>query len=171
MSQPASPEDIQRFKDAFRLHPAGVALVSGNAPDGKVGLTLSSIASVSADPPVLSFSVTRSTGSAGGILAAGTFVVHLLTADQAQLALDFARTGAPRFTPEQGWATLPTGEPYLPAASMALRCTIRETMPVGPSVLVLANVLETFAGPESTPLIYRDRTFLSGEGLEVLPTA
>lgn len=147
-----------------------MALVAGNAPEGKVGLTLSSIASVSADPPVLSFSVTRSTGSAGGILAAGTFVVHFLKADQAQLALDFARTGSPRFTPEQGWSTLPTGEPYLPAASMALRCTVRETLLVGPSVLILANVLDTHEGAAGTPLIYRDRTFLSGAELREIET-
>ena len=168
MSQPASPDDIQRFKDAFRLHPAGVALVAGNTPEGPVGLTLSSIASVSADPPVLSFSVTRSTGSAGGILEAGTFVVHMLTDKQAQLALDFARTGAPRFTEAQGWGTLPTGEPYLPSASMALRCTIRETLPVGPSVLILANVMDTYAGETADPLVYRDRTFVSGSHLEPL---
>lgn len=165
MTQPAESADIQRFKDAFRLHPAGVALVAGNTPEGPVGLTLSSIASVSADPPVLSFSVTRATGSAGGILSAGTFVVHFLTTDQAQLALDFARTGAPRFTSEQGWAVLPTGEPYLPRASTALRCSIRETLPVGPSVLILANVLDTYAGEDADPLIYRDRTFLSGDNL------
>lgn len=169
MSQPASPDDIQRFKDAFRLHPAGVALVAGNTVEGPVGLTLSSIASVSADPPVLSFSVTRATGSAGGILSAGTFVVHFLTSDQAQLAMDFARTGSPRFTEEQGWSTLSTGEPYLPNASMALRCTIRETLPVGPSVLILANVLDTHQGTPSDPLIYRDRTFLTGAKLETLP--
>ncbi|WP_369808100.1 flavin reductase family protein [Leucobacter chinensis] len=168
MSYPATPDDIQRFKDAFRLHPAGVALVAGNTAEGLVGLTLSSIASVSADPPVLSFSVTRSTGSAGGILSAGTFVVHFLTDEQAQLAMNFARTGSPRFTEEQGWQTLPTGEPYLPSASMALRCTIRETLPVGPSVLILANVLDTYQGEPATPLIYRDRTFFSGEGLEAL---
>ena len=169
MSQPASPDDIQRFKDAFRLHPAGVALAAGNTPEGPVGLTLSSIASVSADPPVLSFSVTRSTGSAGGILQAGTFVVHMLTDAHAQLAVDFARTGAPRFTKEQGWQQLPTGEPYLPSASMALRCSIRETLAVGPSVLILANVLDTHAGDMADPLVYRDRTFLSGAGFEPLP--
>lgn len=165
MSQPATPEDIQRFKDAFRVHPAGVAIVSGVVPEGEVGLTLSSIASVSADPPVLSFSVTRSTGSAGGILEAGTFVVNLLTDKQAQTALDFARTGAPRFTPEQGWAELPTGEPYLTGASMHLRCTIRETHPVGPSVLVLANVLSVTEGTLGESLLYQDRTFFSGSQL------
>lgn len=157
---------IEQFKQAFRLHPAGVALVAGQAPDGLVGLTLSSVASVSADPPVLSFSVTRATGSAGGILAASTFVVHFLAENQAAIATAYAMTGADRFTAEQGWQTLPTGEPYLPTATAALRCSIRETVAVGPSVLVLADVLDVYIpADEHPPLLFRDRTFLSGAGL------
>ncbi len=168
MDHVPDPEDTARFKDAFRLHPAGVALVAGRAPDGPVGLTLSSVASVSADPPVLSFSVTRTTGSAAGILAAPSFVVHLLADTQAGVADAFARTGAPRFTPEQGWSELPTGEPYLPAATVALRCATRETLRVGPSVLVLADVLEVIPGAPGEPLLYRDRRFLSGSRLEAV---
>lgn len=148
------------FKEAFRLHAAGVALVSAHAPGGPVGLTLSSVASVSADPPVLSFSVTRATGSAGGILAAPSFVVQILSAAQEQLAVDFARSGAPRFTAEQGWETLPTGEPTLPGALVALRCASRQTIPVGSSTLVLADVMEVLPGTPGSPLLYRDRRFL-----------
>lgn len=160
------PEVTTRFKEAFRLHPAGVALVAGHAPDGLVGLTLSSVASVSADPAVLVFSVTRTTGSAAGVLAAPSFVVHLLADTQAGIADAFARTGAPRFTLEQGWSELPTGEPYLPSATVAMRCTTRETVQVGASVLVLANVLEVLPGTPAGSLLYQDRRFLSGRHLE-----
>lgn len=161
----AQTETTDRFKNAFRLHPAGVALVSGVAPEGPVGLTLSSVASVSADPPVLSFSVTRATGSAGGILSAPSFVVHFLSDGQREIAEAFARTGAPRFTEEQGWETLPSGEPYLPAATVALRCVAREVHPVGPSNLILADVLEVLPGTEGTPLLYQDRRFLSWDSV------
>lgn len=160
-----APDTTDRFKEAFRLHPAGVALVSGQAPGGPVGLTLSSVASVSADPAVISFSVTRATGSAGGILEAPSFVVHFLAENQVGVAEAFARTGAPRFTPEQGWGTLETGEPYLSGATVALRCTARETLAVGPSVLVLADVLSVHPGAPAEPLLYRDRRFLSGAAL------
>lgn len=168
MNQTSDPASTIGFKEAFRLHPAGVALASGRAPAGPVGLTLSSVASVSADPPVLSFSVTRTTGSAAGILAAPTFVVHFLAETQAAVAEAFARTGAPRFTPEQGWSELPSGEPYLPGATAALRCAVRETLQVGPSVLILADVLEAVPGAPGEPLLYRDRRFLSGAKLEAL---
>ncbi|MFF3601755.1 flavin reductase, partial [Kitasatospora indigofera] len=69
---------IDQFKAAFRRHPAGVAVITAEGPDGPVGLTASSVSSVSAEPPVLVFSVTTKAGSAGHVLAATTCIVHLL---------------------------------------------------------------------------------------------
>jgi len=158
-----------RFKTAFRQHPAGVALIAASTSEGPVGLTASSVASVSADPPALSFSVTRATGSAGGILGADTFTVHLLSEQNAPIAAVFSRSGSERFTPEQGWTTLPTGEPYLPAAPAALRCRALTTVPIGASSLVLAEVLDVVVDNHDTPLIYVDRAFraLAADPLEV----
>ncbi|GAB3611931.1 flavin reductase family protein [Humibacter ginsengisoli] len=152
----ATPE---AFKDAFRLHPAGIALITALTADGPVGLTASSVASVSADPPALAFSVTRATGSAGGILSAPTHLVHLLDAAHVGLADVFAHSGTDRFTLEQGWSALPTGEPHLPSARVALRCRILQSTPVGSSVLVLAEVLEIHAGEPGEPVAYLDRAY------------
>ena len=154
----ATPE---AFKDAFRLHPAGIALITALTPEGPVGLTASSVASVSADPPALAFSVTRATGSAGGILSAPTHLVHLLDAQHVGLAEVFAHSGTERFTAEQGWSALPTGEPHLPNARVALRCRILQATPVGSSVLVLAEVLEIHPGEAGEPIAYVDRAFRS----------
>ena len=75
-----SDQVAEGFKAAFREHPAGVALITANTAEGPVGLTASSVASVALDPVALTFSVTRATGSAGGLLSADTFLVHLLDA-------------------------------------------------------------------------------------------
>ena len=147
------------FKAAFRGHPAGIALITATSDSGPVGLTASSVASVALDPPALSFSVTRATGSAGALLAAGTFVVHLLADRHAELARVFAHSGAPRFTPEQGWSQLPTGEPLLADARAALRCRALHVVPVGSSSLVIAEVLDVRLGPPAPPLVYHDRRY------------
>src|SRR5690606_6362781 len=68
----------ESFNTAFREHPAGIALITATTPAGPVGLTASSVASLGIDPVALSFSVTRTTGSAGGLLAAESYLVHLL---------------------------------------------------------------------------------------------
>jgi flavin reductase (DIM6/NTAB) family NADH-FMN oxidoreductase RutF len=147
------------LKAAFRTHPAGVAIITAQGPDGPVGLTASSVASVAVDPAAIVFSVTRATGSAGAILGAASFVVHLIDDEHSALAQSFAISGAERFTPSQGWATLPTGEPHLPAARVALRCRPIQTVPVGSSTVVIAEVLEVLTGRPTRPLVYVDRRF------------
>ena len=154
-----SPELADRFKAAFRHHPAGVALISADTPDGPVGLTASSVASVSVAPVALAFSVTSRTGSARGILDAESFVVHLLGEHQLEVARAFATPGAPRFTAEQGWSRMPGGEPWLPDAPFALRCTHLDRIEVGPSVLIVAEVHAVAAGEPAGPLAHRDRAF------------
>ncbi len=154
----ATPDDL---KSAFREHAVGVALITATTPSGPVGLTASSVASVSVDPLALSFSVTRATGSAGAILRAEAFVVHLLADHHVDLARAFARSGGPRFTREQGWTRFPTGEPLLADARVALRCRAIDTVPVGDSSLVIAEVLEVRFGPAAPPLVYHDRRYLS----------
>ncbi|MFK4790769.1 flavin reductase family protein [Microbacterium sp. ZW T5_56] len=150
------------FKAAFREHPAGIALITADSSAGPVGLTASSVASVAVDPAALVFSVTRTTGSAGLILSAGSFLVHLLDARHAGIAAEFAVSGGERFTPEQGWATLPTGEPHLTTARVALRCRSLQQVPVGSSMLVVSEVIDIHvasAADATMPLVYHDRAF------------
>lgn len=161
---PARPEPPRAVGDglklAFRGHPAAVALITAATATGPVGLTASSVASVSVEPAALSFSVTRATGTAGALLGASTFAVHFLAEQHADLAHVFARSGAPRFTPDQNWTRLPTGEPFLADAPAVLRCRPMHRIPVGGSTLVVAEVLEVVFGPDAPPLVYRDRRFL-----------
>lgn len=149
------------LKAAFRTHPAGVAIITAMTDGGPVGLTASSVASVAVDPAAIVFSVTRATGSAGAILGAATFVVHLIDDEQAALAQAFATSGADRFTAEQGWTALETGEPFLASARAALRCRSLHTVAVGSSTVVIAEVLDVLQGPQGRPVVYLDRGFHS----------
>ncbi len=155
----ANTDLIPAFKEAFRYHPAGIALITAQTPEGPVGLTASSVASVGLEPAALAFSVTRATGSAGGLLNASSYVVHLLDQDHLDTVKQFAVSGGERFTEAQGWSTLPTGEPFLPAARAALRARTLQSVAVGASTLVLAEVLDVRLSEPGDPLIYRDRTF------------
>lgn len=157
-SMPSAPVG-ELFRAAFRAHPAGVAIVTASGPEGAVGLTASSVASVAVDPATLAFSVTGGR-SASFIAAAQTIVVHLVGADQLDLVRTFADPAAPRFTDRMDWELLPTGEPLLREAQWALRCEIVHRAPLGGSVLLAAEVLEIRSNPSSSaPLVYHDREF------------
>ncbi|MEG9246675.1 flavin reductase family protein [Arthrobacter sp. Soc17.1.1.1] len=149
------------FKNAFRTHPAGIAVITAQGPEGPVGLTASSVSSVSAEPPVLAFSVSTASSSAAALVRADTLVVHLLGADQLEIARLFATRGADRFGGAVAWRPLPTGEPLLADAPWALRCRILHRLPIGGSMIVAAEVLSIEqSGPDgTTPLVYHNRSY------------
>jgi flavin reductase (DIM6/NTAB) family NADH-FMN oxidoreductase RutF len=148
------------FKLAFRNHPAGVAIITADAGDGPVGLTATSVFSVSAEPPLLVFSLSGTSSSAPTIRRAETVVVHLLGADQLEAAKLFATSGVDRFADRASWDRLPTGEPYLPAAPTWIRGRIINRMEAGGSTVVAVHALEARTpSAEAAPLVYHNRTW------------
>ena len=156
------------FKAAFRNHPAGVAVITADAGDGPVALTATSVFSVSAEPPLLVFSVSDLSSSTPTIRKADTVVVHLLGAGQLDIAKLGATSGIDRFADTSIWTRLPTGEPYFPAAHAWIRGRVVNKMEAGGSTVVAVQALETKAPPagdpsadaaEAEPLVYHNRTW------------
>jgi flavin reductase (DIM6/NTAB) family NADH-FMN oxidoreductase RutF len=157
--QRISAED---FRHAFRHHPAGVGIITADAGDGPVAMTVSSVASVAIDPPTLVFSASPMSSSTPTICRADTVVVHLLASDQVDLAKLGARSGVERFGNHVEWARLPTGEPYYPNANSWLRGRVVQRVDVHGSTLIVVEAIEAKPradGAESAtkPLVYHDR--------------
>jgi len=154
--------DAERFKHAFRFHPAGVALVTADAGEGPVALTASSVASVSAEPPVLTMAISSATSSAATLTRADTLVVHLLGADDLGLAQLGAARGADRFADTSRWARLATGEPHFPEVATWLRGQVVARMVFGRSTVLAVHVLEAHLPEDAqrgAPLVYHDRSW------------
>lgn len=156
-----------QFKHAFGNHPAGVAIITADAGDGPVAMTATSVSSLSAEPPVLVFSVSGQSSSTPTIRASDTVVVHLLDASQLDLAKLGATSGIDRFADTSLWSRLPTGEPVFRSASSWLRGRIAMQIEIEGSTVIMLHVLETndSAGapagrPEAGgPLVYHNRTW------------
>lgn len=145
------PALTDSFKAAFGGHPAGVSVITADSATGPVGITASSVASVSAEPPLLAFSLAASSGSAAALAVANSVVVHLLTTDDLELAKTFANSNSERFTAAMPWTRLETGEPLLTHGGYALRCKILSRTPAGGSLLLAAQVLEIMTPGRSGP--------------------
>jgi flavin reductase (DIM6/NTAB) family NADH-FMN oxidoreductase RutF len=152
----------QAFREAFRCHPAGVAIVSADPGTGPIALTVSSLISVSAEPPLVAFSLSVHSATAAALLRAKTVVIHLARFEDLELAQLAATSGADRFGPDVPWERLPTGEPrYTPMATW-FRAELRGTLPLEGATLVAAELLEgdvapSGAEPERDSLVYLDR--------------
>ena len=158
----------EQFKAAFRTHPAGVAVVTADAGDGPIALTATSVISVSADPPLLVFSVSESSSSLPTLSRAVTVVVHLLAADQLDLAILGATSGIDRFADTSIWSRLPSGEPYFTAAPVWIRGKIVDRMQAGKSVVLAVEAIEARTpergspaadAAQSRPLVYHNRVW------------
>lgn len=134
--------DAERFKDAFRRHAAGVAVVTAEVDGSPHALTASSVSSVSADPAVVLFSVATSTVTGAAVATAGSAAVHLLDADDLALAVRCADPGADRFSGEHPWSRLGTGEPVFDGPQLVLRGEVVGRMTFGTSVVIALAVTD-----------------------------
>lgn len=141
----------EQFKAAFRTHPAGVAVITADAGDGPIALTATSVISVSADPPLLVFSVSETSSSLPTLSRAETVVVHLLAADQLDLAILGATSGIDRFADTSIWSRMPTGEPYFVNAPVWIRGKIVDRMDAGRSVVLAVEALEARTPERGSP--------------------
>jgi len=150
-----SPTD---FKSVFRRHPAGVAVVTLAHQGVLYGFTATSVISVSADPPVLTFSIDSSSSSWPALAEADTVVVNFLAAAQVEVSARFATRGIDRFA-DGGWSLLPTGEPVLDGSPVWVRGRIVQRTAIGRSFLVSLLALEAHQDGSAAPLVYHDRTY------------
>jgi flavin reductase (DIM6/NTAB) family NADH-FMN oxidoreductase RutF len=146
------------YKQVFRRHVAGVAVVAFADGPGLVGFTATSVISVSADPPLLAFSIASTSSSWPALARASTVAVSLLAEHQADVSTRFATSGIDRFGPG-GWTALPSGEPVVDGALAWVRGRVVQRIPVGDSYLVSLRALEA-ATSDAAPLVYRDRRYL-----------
>ena len=137
----------------------GVTVISATADDGSpVGFACQSFSSLSLDPPLVSFSVARTSSSWPRIAHAGAFCVSVLAADQGDLCRTFAvssSTGTDKFAGVD-WSPAPaTGAPRLAGALAWVDCTIHAVHTGGDHLIVLGRVADLAVSREDTgPLLF-----------------
>jgi flavin reductase (DIM6/NTAB) family NADH-FMN oxidoreductase RutF len=143
--------DGVRFRETLGRHAAGVVVVTGPGP---VGLTATSMTSVSLDPPLVSFCVGRDSTTWPELRTAPTFAINVLSDDQAAIASRFAGRGIDRFAPPTTWRPGPNGVPILEGTTAHLICEPYDTIALGDHWLVVGLVVGTDLGVAGDPLLY-----------------
>lgn len=159
----ASSAVAKAFVAAFRHHPGGVAIITGDPGDGPVALTVSSLISVSLEPPTVAFSLSEASSNAGRLGQCKTVVVHFVKRKNMQLARRCATSGAARFGHEVEWGRLATGEPYYAQIELWFRAAIRGRLAAPGASLVTAELLSASAVDrephEDEALVYANRAW------------
>jgi flavin reductase (DIM6/NTAB) family NADH-FMN oxidoreductase RutF len=88
----------RQFRDALAQFATGVTVIAVRRPDGRcTGFTASSFNSVSLDPPLVVWNLSRRAETLPAFEAAERYAINVLAHDQVELARRFAERGVDRF--------------------------------------------------------------------------
>ncbi|HEV3170363.1 MAG TPA: flavin reductase family protein [Actinocrinis sp.] len=157
----AAPARVRAVLSNF---PSGVAVVTAVHETTPVGFACQSFTSLSLDPPMVSFAVSRASQTRPRILAAGRFCVNILAADQQWLCRRFAARDVDRFR-GVGWRLSASGSPVLDGVLAWIDCTVAAEYPAGDHTIVVGHVGELARPRETEPLVFLRGRLMPGAPL------
>ena len=145
------------FRSAMRHLTGGVSVITVGQGEDINGMTVTSVSSLSVDPPTLIVSVNRNASSWPLLERHGFFGVSILTSDQLDVAERFSGKdglkGAARFAGAR-WFTRMTGVPLLAGALAAIDCEVEDIVERHSHALVIGRVLDMQISPRGAALAY-----------------
>jgi flavin reductase (DIM6/NTAB) family NADH-FMN oxidoreductase RutF len=145
------------FKEMFRRHAAGVAIITVNYDGVPYGFTATSVASLSAKPPRFTFNMARSSSSWPAVANTTYIGVHMLGLENQELADRFARTKE-RFAGDH-WALGPYDVPVLKDVAGWLIGKIQMRLSFENNAVVVVEVVEGEVGEDGAPLLYHSGAY------------
>lgn len=135
-------------------YPTGVAVVTVDAGGQKLGLTIGSLVSLSLDPPLVGFAVSRQAAMHELVREAGGCAISLLAAGQDWLARHFS-LGVPPIAMWHGVATEEgaAGAPLLVGALGWLECALESEVEAGTHTFFVCAVERIELGVDAPALV------------------
>jgi flavin reductase (DIM6/NTAB) family NADH-FMN oxidoreductase RutF len=152
------------FRSAMRRLTGGVSVITAGRGRDVSGMTVTSVTSLSVEPPTLIVSVNRGASSWPLIRRYGFFGVNILNADQLDIAERFTGRdglkGAARFAGAD-WFTRASGAPLLSGALAAIDCEVEEVVERHSHAIVIGRVLDLQVSPRTAALAYWQGQYLA----------
>ncbi|WP_221623863.1 MULTISPECIES: flavin reductase family protein [Burkholderia] len=123
----AQPDVRALFLEAMSHLPGPVALITTGSGAKRMGLTVSAICSLSADPPSLLTCINKNASAHDELVARGVFGVNVLRPSQVDMASLFTQKGVDRFA-SSDWTERATGAPLLSTALVTFDCRLKEAI-------------------------------------------
>jgi len=153
-----------QFRAAFARLTGSVSVITIVDGQQKTGLTVTSVVSLSAEPPRLLFVINPQSSSWPLLRRSGGFAVQILAADQQAVADRFAgrngESGAERFADAQ-WLPLASGNLALRGSLATLDCHVVELVERSDHVIVIGQVRQLLLGDDQVNLLYRQRGYFA----------
>ncbi|NEM90023.1 flavin reductase family protein [Galbitalea soli] len=156
---PFAVDDLDAFKQAFRRHAAGVAGITSLDPEGRpVGFTATSLASLSAVPPLATFNMAQVASAWPAMTVGNRVIIHMLGPRTRHVAEKLAADHSVRFEGDH-WHPGPHGLPLLDGVTAWMVGRIVEVHPVHHNAVIVVQIETGALGPEDEALLYHERSY------------
>lgn len=153
--------DPRAFRRCLGQFPTGVTVMTTMADGRPVGVTANSFSSLSLAPPLVLWSIARTSRSFETYVAAPRFAVNVLSAEQTAISQRFAGPAEDRFA-GLAWRAGTLGSPVLPGIVALLECET-ETIHDGGDHAILIGRVRRFAIHEGSSLVYAQGRYAVAE--------
>ena len=151
--------DPAAFRRALGRFATGVTIVTTVDEAGqRYGVTANSYNSVSLDPPLVLWSLARNSHSLAAFQGSRAFAIHVLGAEQQDLALTFAGRGEQDKFAGLSLRTGHGGVPLFAGCAALFECETQANYDGGDHVIILGRVVN-FERGEGAPLLFHDGNF------------
>jgi flavin reductase (DIM6/NTAB) family NADH-FMN oxidoreductase RutF len=143
----------------FRRWPAGVSIVIAEVDGLRHGRTVSSLVSLSLEPPLVGISVSQSASIHELLRSADSWAVSVLAGGQEELAQRFARSGVPPLVLWDGVETRDDDPRLIAGAAGWLTARTTEMIVTGDHTFFVGHVDRVEEGRAPTTLVYAYRSY------------
>lgn len=149
--------DVDVFRDVIGHFMTGVTVITAADGGKDYGMSVSAVASVSLDPPMLLACLNERSPTQAAVARSSAFCVNVLAEGQDELARHFARPSSEKFA-SLDVRRCRTGAPLLADALAWLECRVDHSVRGGTHRVFMARVIHA-ESREGTPLAYFRGTF------------
>lgn len=157
--------DSKDFRNVLGAFPTGVTVITTKDTEGKrYGVTANSFNSVSLDPPLVLWSIGKSSSSYDAFMAAEFFNIHILASDQEAVSNNFAKSGGDKYA-EIDYTDGVAGAPVIAGCAAVMQCKIEHQYEGGDHIILVGRVMEYSYEQEKASLVFsRGRYAALAEG-------
>lgn len=148
-----SSDNSKALRNALGSFATGVTIVTAlDSDQNPIGMTVNSFNSVSLNPPLILWSISKDSNCFDDFIKSETFAVHVLNHSQEDLSNRFAESGGNKFlglSLESGFKSTP----ILPDFSACFECKTEHQYDGGDHIILVGRVV-SFEDRETDPLVF-----------------
>lgn len=153
--------DQRAFRAALGAYATGVTIVTVPAPDGPIGITANSFASVSLDPALVLWSPAKSSKRFNYFSGAPHFAIHVLDAHQQDICNGFTKDKSAFAGLDMDTNT--HGVPLINGCLARFECSLHAEHDAGDHTIIIGQVNRAMSR-DGLPLLFQAGRFVSLKG-------